>query len=75
MYTPGFVHVYHMPDDSSWDSLQLESPAQVIRLARDHVHALDIADNGTGPVIAAATEDRCVYLITMERSGTMTTSV
>ncbi|XP_052279015.1 uncharacterized protein LOC127877326 [Dreissena polymorpha] len=74
-FRPGFVHVYHMPDDSSWDSLQLERPAQVIRLARDHVHALDIADNGTGPVIAAATEDHCVYLITMERSGTMTTSV
>ena len=61
------MYVYHLPNEDSWNNLDLSKPASIINTQQEHINAVAIGDDGGGPCIVIATDGSFLTVIQWRR--------
>ena len=61
------MYLYHVPNEDSWNSLDLSKPASIINTQQEHINAVAIGDDGGGPCIVIATDGSFLTVIQWRR--------
>lgn len=54
----GFVHLYHVSSLRDWEELDLGHADSVLKFDAEHINALELGENDSGPVVIVATESQ-----------------